>query len=66
MRGAKEYGHIDFQNWKKSQKEKERKVNWEQQLLDAARISETIKNVRRCGTRTRVRYDVFAFCEYSK
>lgn len=67
MCGAKENGHADFQSWKKSQKERERKANWEQQLLDAARISETIKNVRRCGgTRTRMRYDVFAFSEYSE
>lgn len=30
--GAKENGCTDFQSWKKSQKEKERKVSWEQQL----------------------------------
>lgn len=58
MCGAKENGCTDFQSWKKSQKEKERKVSWEQRLLDAARISATIKNAIRCGTRMSVHCDV--------
>lgn len=64
--GTKETGCTDFQSWKKSQQEKERKVSWEPQLLDATNISETEKAVRRCGTRTRVHCDVFAFSEHSE
>lgn len=64
--GVKENGLTDFQSWKKSQQEKERKVSWEQQLLDVAKLFHTRKAVRWCGTKIRVHRGVFTFSQNSE